>query len=74
MSEFNERTALNRRLQEDAEATERRAQEAMGRKIVRAINRAYRKSVTTVAIDAALIGASLSGVIVAVVGLVCWVA
>ena len=74
MKELNERTALNRRLQEDAEATERRAQEAMGRKMVRAIDRAHRKSVTTVAIDAALIGASLSGVIVAVVGLVCWVA
>lgn len=74
MKELNERTALNRRLQEDAEATERRAQEARGKQMVRAIDRAHRKSVATVAIDAALIGASLSGVIVAVVGLVCWVA
>lgn len=74
MSNFNERTALNRRLQEDAQATKRKADEARGRKLVRAINRAYRKSVTFVAIDAALIGASLSGVIVAVVGLICWVA
>lgn len=60
MSDFNERTALNRRLQEDAEATERRAQEAMGRKMVRGINRAYRKSVTTVAVDAALAGSMLT--------------
>lgn len=60
MKELNERTALNRRLQEDAEATERRAQEAMGRKLVRGINRAYRKSVTTVAVDAALAGSMLT--------------
>lgn len=60
MSEFNERTALNRRLQEDAEATERRAQEAMGRKMVRAIDRAHRKSVTIVAVNATLAGAALT--------------
>ena len=60
MKELNERTALNRRLQEDAEATERRAQEAMGRKMVRGINRAYRKSVTVVAVDAALAGSMLT--------------
>lgn len=60
MKELNERTALNRRLQEDAEATERRAQEAMGRKLVRAINRAHRKSVTIVATSAALAGATLT--------------
>ena len=59
MKELNERTALNRRLQEDAEATERRAQEAMCRKMARRINRAYRKSVTTVAVDAALAGSML---------------
>lgn len=71
MKELNERTALNRRLQEDAEATERRAQEAMGRKMVRAIDRAHRKSVATVAIDAALIGASLTGCVAAVAYLIC---
>lgn len=60
MTEFNERTALNRRLQEDAEATERRAQEARVRKLVRAINRAHRKSVTIVATSAALAGATLT--------------
>ena len=66
MNEFNERTALNRRLQEDAEATRRQAEKARVRKLVRAINRAYRKSVTFVAIDAALIGASLAGCVAAV--------
>ena len=60
MKELNERTALNRRLQEDAEATERRAQEAMGQKLVRAIDRAHRKSVTIVATSAALAGATLT--------------
>ena len=67
MTEFNYRTALNRRLQEDAEATRRQADEARGRKLIRAINRAYRKSVTVVAINAALIGASLAGCVAAVV-------
>jgi hypothetical protein len=60
MKELNERTALNRRLQEDAQATRRQAEEAMGRKMVRCINRAYRKSVTTVAVDAALAGSMLT--------------
>ena len=45
MKELNERTALNRRLQEDARATRRQAEEAKGRQMIRCINRAYRKSV-----------------------------
>ena len=73
MSEFNERTALNRRLQEDAEATERRAQEARGKQMVRCINRAYRKSVTIVAVDAALAGSMLTAGVAALVWLFCGV-
>ena len=71
MKELNERVALNRRLQEAAEATEREANEARGRQMIRCINRAYRESVTAVAIDAALISASLTGCMVAVAYLIC---
>ena len=74
MKELNERTALNRRLQEDAEATERRAQEAMCRKMARGINRAYRKSVTIVAISAALAGATLTAGAAILGCLIGWVA
>lgn len=73
MSEFNERTALNRRLQEDAQATRRQAQEAMGRKLVRAIDRAHRKSVTIVATSAALAGATLTAGAAILGCLICWV-
>ena len=71
MNEFNIRTALNRRLRQDAEATRRQAEEARGKQMIRCINRAYRKSVTIVAINAALIGASLVGCIAAVAYLIC---
>lgn len=73
MKELNERTALNRRLQEAAEATEREANEARGRQMIRCINRAYRESVTAVAIDAALVGAGLTGCVAAAACLICWV-
>lgn len=72
MSEFNERTALNRRLQEDAAQTMYNRIEAKRRQSVRRINRVYRKRVTTVAVDAALVGAGLTAVIAAVAGLICW--
>ena len=74
MKELNERTALNRRLQEDAETTERRAQEAMGRKLVRAIDRAHRKSVTIAATSAALAGAALTAGAAVLGCLIGWVA
>lgn len=59
MSELNERTALNRRLQEDAEATLQQANEARGRRMVRCINRAYRKSVTIIPICTILLTLSI---------------
>lgn len=74
MSEFNERTALNYKLRQDALTTKHRATMARQRMEFRHRRAANRAMVRTVSIDAALIGASLSGVIVAVVGLVCWVA
>lgn len=74
MSEFNERTALNYKLRQDALTTKHRATMARQRMEFRHRRAVLRRAVRTVAIDAALIGASLSGVIVAVVGLVCWVA
>lgn len=64
MTEFNERTALNRQLREDAEATRRQAEEARGKQMIRCINRAYRKSVTIVAVDAALIGSIVTAAVV----------
>ena len=67
MKELNERTALNRRLQEDARATRRQAEEAKGRQMIRYINRAYRKSVTTVAVDAALAGSMVTAGVAALV-------
>lgn len=56
MKELNERAALNHQLQLDAEAVERRAEKAKARRFVRAINKAHRRSVTIVAVDAALVG------------------
>lgn len=56
MNELNERAALNHQLRLDAEAVERRAEKAKARRFVRAINKAHRRSVTIVAVDAALVG------------------
>ena len=55
MNELNERAALNHQLRLDAEAVERRAEKAKARRFVRAINKAHRRSVTIVAVDAALV-------------------
>lgn len=74
MSDFNERTALNYKLRQDALTVENRRRMARQRIAYRHDQAVLRRAVRTVAVDAALIGASLSGVIVAVVGLVCWVA
>ena len=59
MSDFNERTALNYKLRQAAQETKRKAQEAMDRRLLRAINKAHRKSVTIVAVSSALAGAAL---------------
>ena len=56
MNELNERAALNHQLRLDAEAVERRAEKTKARRFVRAINKAHRRSVTIVAVDAALVG------------------
>ena len=56
MKELNERAALNHQLRLDAEAVERRAEKTKARRFVRAINKAHRRSVTIVAVDAALVG------------------
>ena len=74
MSEFNERTALNYKLRQDALTVESRRRMARQRIAYRHNRAVLRRAVRTVAIDAAVVGASLSGVIVAVVGLICWVA
>lgn len=59
MSEFNERTALNYKLRQAAQETKRKAHEAMDRRLLRAINKAHRKSITVVAVSSALAGAAL---------------
>lgn len=60
MKELNERAALNHQLQLDAEAVERRAEKAKARRFVRAINKAHRRSVTIVAVDAALVASIIT--------------
>lgn len=60
MNELNERAALNHQLRLDAEAVERRAEKAKARRFVRAINKAHRRSVTVVAVDAALVGSIIT--------------
>jgi hypothetical protein len=67
MTEFNIRTALNHQLRLDAEAVERRANRAKARKFARKLNKAYRQGVTTVAVDAALIGSIVTAAVVMVV-------
>ena len=60
MSEFNERTALNYKLRQDALTTQGRARMARQRMEYRHRRAACRKSVTTVAVDAALAGSMLT--------------
>lgn len=67
MSEFNYRTALNYRLRQDALTTQNRSHMALQRREYRHRRAALRSVVRTVAIDAALAGASLAGCIAAVV-------
>lgn len=71
MKELNERAALNYKLRQDALNTEHQARMARQRMKYRRINQAYRRSITNMAIDAALIGASLVGCVVAVAYLIC---
>lgn len=74
MSEFNERTALNYKLSQDALTVESRRRKARQRQSARRINRAHCKAVATVAINAMLVGAGLTAVIAATGSLICWVA
>ena len=60
MSEFNERTALNYKLRQDALTTQGRARMARQRMEYRHRRAACRKSVTIVATSAALAGATLT--------------
>lgn len=71
MTEFNTRTTLNHRLRLDAEAVERRASKAKARQFARKLNKAYRQSVTTVAVDAALIGSIVTAAVVMAACAVC---
>lgn len=64
MTEFNTRTALNHQLRMDAEAVERRANRAKVRQFARKLNKAYRHSVTIVAVDAALVGSIVTAAVV----------
>lgn len=66
MSEFNERTALNYKLHQDALTMEGKRRMARQRIAYRHNRAALRSVVRTTAIDAALIGASLAGCIAAV--------
>ena len=71
MSEFNERTALNYKLRQDALTMEGKRRMARQRMKYRHSKAAHRRSITNMAIDAALIGASLTGCVVAVAYLIC---
>ena len=64
MKELDERAALNHQLRLDAEAVERRAEKAKARRFVRAINKAHRRSVTIVAVDAALVSSIVTAAVV----------
>lgn len=64
MTEFNTRTTINHQLRLDAEATERRANRAKARQLGRKLSKAYRHSVTIVAVDAALIGSIVTAAVV----------
>lgn len=60
MSEFNERTALNYKLHQDALTMESRRRMARQRMAYRHRRAAHRAAVRTVAIDAALAGSMLT--------------
>ena len=66
MSESNYRTALNHQLQLDETKTLLNHCKARRRQSTRRINNALRRMVLTVAVDAALIGASLTACVVLV--------
>jgi hypothetical protein len=67
MSNFNERTALNYRLRQDALTVEGRRRMAHQRIAYRHRRAARRSMVRTVAIDAALIGSILTACVVLLV-------
>ena len=71
MSDFNERTALNYKLRQDALTVENRRRMARQRIASRHDRAVLRRAVRTVAIDAVLIGASLTGCMAAVAYLIC---
>ena len=71
MSEFNERTALNYKLRQDALTMEGKRRMARQRIAYRHNRAALRSAVRTMTLDAALIGASLTGCMVAVAHLIC---
>ena len=60
MSDFNERTALNYKLRQDALTVENRRRMARQRIAYRHRRAAIRKHVTVVAVDAALAGSMLT--------------
>ena len=64
MNTFNHHTALNLRLQQDEAETLLNRIEAKRRQSVRHINKAFRQSVITVAIDAALVGAIIASFVI----------
>ena len=64
MSEFNYRTALNYRLRQDALTTQNRSHIARQRREYRHRRAALRSVVRTVAIDAALAGATLASSVI----------
>ena len=63
MTEFNYRTALNRRLRQDAEDTRNRGYMALCRIQCRSVNARLRKLHQRIAIDAALVGVILMAVV-----------
>ena len=67
MSDFNERTALNYRLRQDALTMAGKRQMARQRIAYRHRRATLRNTIRTVAIDAALIGATLMACVVLVV-------
>lgn len=70
MSEFNLRTTVNHRIHQDALTTQRRSRMARQRIEYHRRVIGLRKCVRTVAVDAAMIGATLAS---SVILLACWV-
>lgn len=73
MNEFNERTRLNHQLQADEAQTMYNRIQARKRQSERRAGRAYRKSVTIVAVSSVLAGAALTAGAATVASLICWV-